>query len=318
MGAEENDFFEKYNPLPQILDRKGGKVGSATDIALYVGTGLVALVALFAFAYFAMPSWGFGKGSVDTLIPEAEEPNYILGYSILSEDGQMLTNGTAKLDDLKDLSTETYLALSERVYSALSEMDVGKELEFNLSATEALGERDLSKIKEINRTEKVQRRAEITRAVIVSVADFEEEFGSKPEVNKTYNVQDVPWNYTVSSIEGDGVLVVQNAMVGQIVPISDIFFMSIAEVTKDTIITMLNAEPQVLELPTGNLTIAVNPTEIWMTLTPIVGKTITLGNNPLAKVVSYTLEKILVDYNGDYVGKNLILNIKMIEKKEQS
>lgn len=313
MGAEEHDFFEKYNPLPHVLDGKSGRTGFPSETVLYILAGIIALTALGAFAYFSFAP--ISTGNTASAVPEVANPNFVIGYYILSDNGTRLTNGTARLEDIKDLNKNTFLILSDRVYSIISKLNNGEEITINLSAAEASGERDLNLIKEVNRTEVVPRRAEVNRTVTVTTADFVKEFGSQPVLNKTYNVQDVPWNYSVSSINGDAIVVKQNAIVGQIVPISDIFFMSIAEVKEDTIITMLNAEQQNIQLPSGNLSLMVGPEFITLTLTPQIGQLITLGSTTPARVLRYDDKKIFLDYNSDYAGKNLVLKVKMIDRK---
>ena len=78
---------------------------------------------------------------------------------------------------------------------------------------------------------------------------------------------------------------------------------------------MLNAEPQTVQTNNGNLTVSLDPEFITLTLTPQIGDSITLGNNPPAKVLSLDSKAIILDYNSELAGQSLVLNVKILDKK---
>ena len=132
----------------------------------------------------------------------------------------------------------------------------------------------------------------------MSSADFSSQFNKPPVINQTYAIQGLPWAYTVTAIDGDQITLIQDAKVGQIVPLDKVFYLVITVVRNDSITSLLTAEEQTLQVPTGNLTISLTNSVITLSLTPKVGDKITIGNNKEpGKVLRFDEGKIYLDYN---------------------
>jgi len=301
-----------YTPIPEALEEKGGKVKlSSLEILIYIGVGVIAAIAVVAFIYyFVIPNQVSPDGSVEGVdLPEVEE--MVLEYSIELGNGTVINSGTEAF--LRGYVGAT-LGLSDKIDKSFEGLGVGEDLEVQLSSEEAFGEYDEELITEINRTEKMKRRNEIKKEVLLSNAEFNEQFEDEPIINKTYEVEGFPWDYRVVEISDDGVTVSQEAKVGDIIPVSEIFFMAITEVQEDKVIAMLSAEDQVIETPNGNLTISSGEEYLLLTLTPTVGQMVVIGIDPSpSKVVSFDDKKIVLDYNSEYVGKDIVFKAKILE-----
>ncbi len=315
--GEEKEFFERYTSFPSVLDGKGGKAQlSAKKInsttLMYSAGILVGLLALIAFAYYIVfPYSGAANNYGNTV--EAKQPNYVFDYS-LSFDGESFDEGRAELDSSEDLKAETGLALSKEITDRLANLAEGESLTLTLAPEEAFGEYGEGKIEKVNRTEKLLRRAEVNRTFVLSLSDFSDQFGDQPVEGKNYSLEGLPWTYSVSSVDESSVTVSQDINEGQIIPVSDLFFIVVSEVSSSKIVTMLSAEDQTLEVPGGNLTIVSGPEYISLTLTPPVGIKIPLGENQeLSKVIKFDEESIYLDANHDYAGKEVVLKVTRVK-----
>ena len=124
-----------------------------------------------------------------------------------------------------------------------------------------------------------------------------------------------PWEYIVTLIDGDEVTVSQESEIGDIIPLNELFFLQISELTDEKIVTLLTVEDQTVEVPTGNLTVSNGPIYITMTLTPPLGERIALGDTLTpGKVLSFDNDTIVLDYNADYAGENIVFKVKLLSK----
>jgi len=284
------------------LEKKGQ--GFSLEYLVYIIVVIIAVAALFAF---------FNSFNSLSNVPEIEkndQDRLILNYTIELENGSVVFSG-------EDAFLLGYigqaLSLSDKIDSELENVSVGEEVVVELDVEDALGEYNEDLVVEINRTERVERRSEIDKLVTIPVLEFEQEFGESPELNLTVRFGDLPWDYKVVSIFNGEVVVSQEVEVGQIAEVNDLFFVRIAEVIGNKVVTMLTAENQTLDLDTGTLEVTTGPVYIELKLTPVIGERIILGNDVRpGKVLSYDSEKIVLDYNPDFVGEKLVFRARII------
>lgn len=301
MDGEPNE--QVPDPIKEILESGTGAKASvsSTENMIYIGAGIVALVALISFFVFVFPP------QPSNVVQDV--PRITLNYSLELENGTVISSGQ---ESFLEGSVGKALGLSGAVDLAIK--SATGDLEVILTPKEAFGEYDKDKVLEINRTEKLERLGEVERNIDLSLAEFESEFGSTPEFGKSYFSEGVPWEYSVISIDGDKVTISQDAKVGQIIPVSDLFFILISEVYEDKLVTLLTAENQTIDSENGELEIRTESEFIIMKLTPEIGQEIVLGINPNpGKVISINFEKIVLDYNSEYVGKTVVFKAKLVE-----
>jgi len=296
-------------------EKNSGKKTGEIDLNLKINlkkaclfAGLLVFLIVLGVIFYKMNdrASGFSGLSVGDIVE--------LSYSVELESGEMILEGTkeAVLG-----SVGTALGLSDKIDEKIMNIDGEKEIEIMLSAEEAFGEYDEAKVVAINRTEKTERRGETNRTFMQTKEEFEEAFGEEPEAGKTYGLQNAFFDYKVISVDGEDVKISQEVEVGQIIPVNELLFIEIAEVTDEKIVTMLNAENQTIEVPAGNLTIAAEADYITFTLTPPLGERIVVGMNPSpAKVVSYDEKEIVLDYNPDYAGEKVIVKAQVLDVQE--
>ncbi|MEM4318532.1 MAG: hypothetical protein QW244_03280 [Candidatus Pacearchaeota archaeon] len=193
-------------------------------------------------------------------------------------------------------------------------MSEGEEVHLKLAAKDAFGEYDLNKVFIINRTEKIIREREMDRIFNLPLQNVIQVFGETPVVNKTYNVPGDPLQYKVLKINGTDVELIIDAQPGKIIPLNEIMFMNITEVTSDKIKAKLNAYEQTIKIPAGNLTISIDKDYIYLTLTPALDNIIILGNTQ-GKVVNLNETSIVLDSNPEFAGLDVIIELKILEKK---
>lgn len=293
-----------HDPIMEILESGNEAKASASSIEnmIYIGAGIVALVALISFFVFVFPSQP--SNEIQDL------PRIELNYSLELENGTVIASG-------QEIFLEGFigkaLGLSDKIDKELEGKTVGEEVSITLTPEEAFGEYDEDAVIMINRTEKLERFGEVERSIELSLDEFEAEFDSTPEFGKGYFLEGVPWEHRLVSIDGERVTISQNAEVGQIIPVSDLFFILISEVHEDKLVTLLTADNQTLETENGDLVITTEAEFIIMKLTPEIGQQITLGIDPRpATVVSFDSEKIVLDYNSRYVGKSVVFKAEII------
>ena len=302
-----------YTYIPDILEEESKKAKFNlldNEKVIYIGVGVIVLVALIAFVYSITTSLN-PPGTVGSgITPIADIPRIELNYSLELENGTVIYSGQESF--LLSFVGKS-LGLSKKVDEALEGLNKGEEISLNLTPEDAFGEYDEESIIEINRTERIERREEIDKDLVMAIADFQEEFKKEPVVGETYEVDGVPWNYTVKEVSLSFVTLIQEVKVGQIAPISDLFFLLISEVYEDNFVTLMTAENQTLNSENGPLKILTWKDEITLTLNPKVGQSIILGLNPNpAKVLSFNSEKIKLDYNSEFVGKNVLFNARIV------
>lgn len=300
----ESKMSEEFVPkIVSFEEDKTAKQKVSSETLIYTAVGIVALVALvFFFKFFIF------TGTTNVIEPTV---TLEIEYSIELEDGTVIASGN---DSFTEGSVGSSFGFSDKVDDLIAGLSKGEEGSVTLDIQDAFGELDDEKVIEVNRTEKLERKSEIEREIILTIGQFKQEFNEEPLMGMSYSIEGVPWRYSVVFVDGDNITVSQEIEVGQTLPISDLFFMVVTEITSDKIVTMLSADEQVLETDNGNITIKVEEEFILMTLTPEVGQQVVLGISPSpATVVSFNDEKIVLDYNPEFAGEKIVFKAKLIE-----
>jgi FKBP-type peptidyl-prolyl cis-trans isomerase 2/glutaredoxin len=275
---------------------------------IYIAIAVIVLAALSYFLFFNKPSITGQAG--ETLKIE---------YSMQLKDGTVIGNETK---EFSEGSIASSLGISaDNIDSAIASMNDGEEKEITLSASEAFGDYDKSKVQVINRTNQIKRHDEMNRTIDIPGSLFEQVFNETAVFNKTYSTPIDPLNYKVLSVDNntDMVKLSREVAAGSIIPNSDIFGSGtkIIEVTLDKIKTEVQIADQTVDTPIGNMSAKVGDEYITFSLTPPLGKRIMIGNEE-AKVVSFNETSIILDYNVEYSGQEIILKIKMLEKSKSA
>jgi FKBP-type peptidyl-prolyl cis-trans isomerase 2 len=268
-----------------------------------VGIALGALVIIAAL-YFIITSLVIGAAAV------ADASSMKLDYSIKLEDGTVIAENSSAFQPGKVGGSFGFA--SSKLDDAIMKLKEGDKLKITLDASDAFGEYNKSYISEVNRTETIKREFEINKTIEQPTAVFNQSFSAEPEIGKSYSIEGSPWNYSVLKIDNGTVTVSQDAKAGQFIPINEMIYANVTSVTSNKIGLLYGANEQTKEVPTGSLDISSDDENIYFKLTPEKGKTITLGYFP-AKVLDFNDTTITLDYNMQYAGKKIIVEVKVDE-----
>jgi len=200
--------------------------------------------------------------------------NVKLTYSLALEDGTVLDEGEQSFV-LGSIASGFGLA-SDKIDQEIKAMKVGGEKTITLEPAEAFGEYDYTNIEEINRTVEMNKTFEISAEQIASFTEwFNGTFGKEPAVGDTGAYLTADWNSTIISISDKGIVLRHEA--------------------KDGTLPLL---------PSGNKTVIVTDDKILITFNP---------GEDFPNVIDVTEDKITIDYNSEYAGQKLIVNVKVEE-----
>jgi len=194
-----------------------------------------------------------------------------LQYEIALANGTVIANGTENMT-VGEISSN-FGFLSNKTDEKLIGLEKGKEIKINLSAKEAVGERNESLVYAINRTEKQNR------TVNISYDKFTGAFNETPVINKTFVRDQDPFNYTVIKVDSANV----------------------------TLKMTLNAT-QTISLATANMTISQDENYVYYRFDTGLGENQAFGGN----VVAINENSITMDGNNPFAGKDLVLTLKVL------
>ena len=241
--------------------------------------------------------------------------NIKLDYVIKLEDGTVIAQNSSAFSAGQIGSTFGFA--STKLDDAVKDMKEGQKKTIKLSPADAFGEYNQSYVAAINRTTQIKRAQEQNRTIEVPISSAKQAFGEDPQLNKEYDLEGAPWKYKVIAINNDTVTISQEAQAGQFVPGDEILFANVTQVTSSKITLLLSAEEQTKNTSYGNITITLDKDYIYFKTTPLIGSQIVVGFFP-AKVLSFNETSIIVDYNPDYAGQKIIVEIKVLEIGKKS
>jgi FKBP-type peptidyl-prolyl cis-trans isomerase 2 len=170
-----------------------------------------------------------------------------------------------------------------RIISGLEEallgMKVGEQREILVPPQKAFGERNETLLKTYSRT------TVLPRIDVLDTETFRMMFGDEPVKNRFYNLN--YWNITVLDIDGENVIISNNAK-------------------NNSLLT-----------GRGKIDITVSETEISLELEPSINSTITTIDGP-GKVVSNNKENYTVDFNHPLVGNSILIFVRVEEVSKLS
>jgi FKBP-type peptidyl-prolyl cis-trans isomerase 2 len=275
---------------------------SWTKVLIVIGVIAVLIAAFFLIRAFT----GKTVGGTGDAVPSSFKIDYVLKL----EDGTVIAENTSTCK-IGKISSSLGL-LSDKIDKAIENLSEGGKTTVELSPEEAFGEYNESFIAVINRTEQIKREQEINRTIDLPADSFSQYFSGDAELNKAYSLEGAPWNFTVTKIENDTVTVSQDAIEGQFVPGDETVYANVTKVTDDKITLLYSADEQEKDTDNGKLTVTLDDDYIYFKLTPEKGGTITMGFFPVL-VKDFNDTSIILDYNGEYAGKKVIAELKMVE-----
>lgn len=206
--------------------------------------------------------------------------------------------------------------VSDKIDKEIENMKVGEEKNITLTAQDAFGKCDSSKIYYYNRTQEIPREREINRTINISVEEFEYNFDEKPVLNKIYSLANVPWKYKVIQISDDKVELSIEVEVGQEIP-SMYFTSKVIKVTPDKIVLRIEGNDSIIPFENGNIEIKFTEDKMTYIFTPEIGKEIELQGLPKARVVSFNSTTIVLTNNHQYCDKQITVNLKLLSKESK-
>ena len=237
---------------------------------------------------------------------------YNLTYSLELENGTIISQETENFE--KGMVASSLGFLTNKLDKELTNLSKGETRTIVLEAKDAFGEYDYSKVFNYERIKKENRTIEINRTNWIAINDFKETFGEEPKPNKTYELEGAPWPYKVIEKNETHVKISQEPSLNQEIPFG-FFVYKVIEITELKIKLKVFGNETVIPTRNGNIEIKLTENEIIYTLTPEIGKEVSLEDLPKARVTGMNSTHLLLDANHPYAGQKVIVKITLIEKK---
>jgi len=268
-----------------------------------VGIVLGAIAAVIAL-YFIITSLTGGTAVADA-------SNLKLEYTLKTEDGTVIAENTSSFKPGK--VGEYFGFASSKLDDAILKLKEGGKVSITLDAEDAFGEYNESYVSIVNKTEVIKRELEINRTMDISQDLFNQSFNADAEVGKTYSIDGAPWNYSVAAIEGDNITISIDAKVGQFIPSqNEIFYATISKLTADKVTLLYSADEQITDKLGFNASITSDDENIYLERLAKKGDLMPMGYF-MGRVTDVGDKTVTVDLNGDYAGKKIIVEVKVVE-----
>ena len=243
------------------------------------------------------------------LKPQQRSQILTLDYKIYV-DNRLVDENTANYT--KGFVSSALELKSDKLDKEIASMAVGDTKTIILEPKDAYGDYNSALVHEVNRTEKMERKAELNKTVELTIDRFSEIFNEQPILNKEYSLSSIVWKYKVIYVDNETCKIEAQAKVGDklasgITGVDRI----VTQVTTDTIVTMLQGESQVLPVDSGTINIYFDDTYIYFKMNPSTEKPITLGEYT-GYVTKLTEDKITIDENNPYAGKTVRFEVKLV------
>lgn len=246
-----------------------------------------------------------------------------ISYSLEISDGTKISNVTEGV--LGDISPALGFQ-SDELDKALAGMKAGEEKTIQLSAADAFGEYSDEFISVVNRTTSLERRQEKNRTFEFPSQYFEQQFGSAAELNKVYEIENVPWKFKVLEMTNDTVTISQELTQGDTIPGTSFFYppfgnvtsVYVEKVTAEQVTFVYNLKNGTNEFEVENditVTLTSDNNYLYFKTTPKVGKKVQQMFG-YATVLDVNDTSIVYDYNLDYAGMNVTVKIKVLDVKK--
>jgi len=237
---------------------------------------------------------------------------YNLTYSLELENGTIISQETENFE--KGMVASSLGFLTNKLDKELTNLSKGETRTIVLEAKDAFGEYDYSKVFNYERIKKENRTIEINRTNWIAINDFKETFGEEPKPNKTYELEGAPWPYKVIEKNETHVKISQEPSLNQEIPFG-FFVYKVIEITELKIKLKVFGNETVIPTRNGNIEIKLTENEIIYTLTPEIGKEVSLEDLPKARVTGMNSTHLLLDANHPYAGQKVIVKIIVNEIK---
>lgn len=244
--------------------------------------------------------------------PTVTKEVYNLTYSLETENGSLISNGTSDFD--KGTVASTLKLASKQLDTEIGNITKGENKTITLDTKDAFGEYNSNKTFTYERTKKENRTSEMNRTTWITISDFKDAFNEEPEIGKSYNISQAPWPFKVLEKNETHVKLSQEATMDQLIP-GGFLVSRVIGLTADKIIFKLEGNNTTIPTANGNYQVNFTENEIVFTLTPIIGQEVTLENYPKAIVTGMNATHLFLDGNTEYAGQKVIVNIAVNDIK---
>jgi len=193
-------------------------------------------------------------------------------------------------------------------------MKIGEKNKITISPEKGYGEYDKKRIVELDRNQYLNRTAKISKKVTLSPAQFESYFKEKPELNKIYNPEKIPWKYKVLSIDEEMVISEAQIKVGEKYNLPGTEWNSeVISISKEEVVFRQDPKSgQKIMTGAGEAVVSVDKEYIIVSAKPEINQQI-MSSYGEGIVKELNEEKIIVDVNHRLAGKTLIFYLELVE-----
>lgn len=229
-------------------------------------------------------------------------------FAIKTADGKEISNSTQlKVGSI----AQAFGLLTNKLDEMLGNISMGEKKTVTLSADDAFGPYDDTKIIIENRTSIIGNTSvrEINRTFNVPSATFQQVFGENAVLNKQYTSSAMIWTAKAAEVSNESVKMSIENKAGEKLSVDAAMYVEIVEVAADKIKIKLGAEEKTVSTPNGNYSIKLAGTDITATWNPIVGQEISYGYS-VVKVKGFNDTSVILDANNPYAGQNITITLK--------
>jgi len=211
--------------------------------------------------------------------------------------------------------------VSDKLDKEIATMKSGEEKNITLTAAEAYGNCDSSKINFFpNRTQEIPREQDINRTMNISTSLFNSTFGEMPQLNQVYEplgTAGTSWSYKVVALNNENATLSIEAEIGQEFPAS-YFVTRVITLTADKITLRIEGNNSIIPSAMGDIQINFTQDKMILTLTPQIGQEIEISDIPKGRVVALNATTITIDSNPALCGQSVTVDVKLLGKQTQT
>ena len=242
-------------------------------------------------------------------------------HSVISAGDTVKFDFTIKPSDGKEISNSTQLKvgsiaqsfgfLTNKLDEVLGNISIGEKKTVTLSADDAFGPYDDTKVIIENRTSIIGNTSvrDINRTFNVPSATFNQVFGEDAVLNKQYTSSSMIWTAKATEVSNESVKMSIENKAGEKLNVDAAMYVEIVGVSTDKIKIKLGADEKTVSTPNGNYSIKVAGTDIIATWNPVIGQEVDYGYS-IVKVKSFNDTSVILDANNPYAGQNITITLK--------
>ena len=295
-GSQPQPSQPAQEPIQQEIKEKSARIDEMKIIMAVMA--LVAIVLLIVNITLFVKLSNSKQNTVQDLN---------LTFTISFENGTELVTATSTFTQGNIAKTLGFA--TNKLDTEIGILSKGQEKTVTLNAEDAFGTYDKDNIAYYERITEINRSSDINRTQWISIDDFTTAFNEQPEIGRNYNTTGAPWSYKVIDKNATDVKLSNEATLNQKIPYG-FFEYEVTKLTADKIVLTLQGNDTVIPNDNGNVEVKFTSTKMIMTLTPVIGQLIQLGDLPESLVTGMNSTHIFLDSNSPYADQKIVVKIK--------